>query len=564
MSLMERLSKVIERNKNILKNLFTSDPQPTKTTGYADDAQLANADVSNWKVFLDDAMQRNASDKSKYSDYDLMDSEIPEVSAALDVMADFVVYPDNVNKTKIFKVMSKKKNINKYIDEIDIATNFHSELHSMAREACKYGDDYEELLFEKKSDIIVGFRNAPVSSMMVNMINGVMDKSISFRQVGANQDILAELAYDEMMHLSLNTDRNRYAKYGKGVSRIEKSRLIYRQLRLMEEGVMINRLSRSNQSYGIMVDVGDLVGDEALDFIDKYKRRITRKKYVDPLTGRMSFKYNPLSIIEDIYVPIRAGSGAGIQSLNNSEGSKNIDDINYFQNKLIYSTGVPKLLIGKEEDINSKSTTETQYVCFLRTIRRIQTLLEPEILRFYKMALLSRGIDAPDLYIYWPVTNTIDEERRMRIEQVKTNIGISLCDKSLIDDYFMYKNFMGMSDEEIVELTTRMDETEAKISAEVDAAITNPPEDEGTIDATQADEEPDTTSTSTPGTPTKKSNPDSSKETTEALVMEQFKKNLDKESYFGFEKIAGFLKSNPEVKKLVGEYISLTNAQLGE
>lgn len=549
MKLKDKFFQMCERNLNVVKNLINFQTQSPKTV--VDPlSSYYNGTNASWNEFLNEQLQRNATDRVKYADYDLMDLEVPEISAALDVMSDYVVYPDNVNKTKIFKVKSNKPSIQKVIDEIDRTTNFHSEFHSMIREACKNGDNFEELLLEEKTNKIIGFKNIHTSSVIVNKQGGILDKNKAWTQIGLDQKAIADLKYNEALHFSLNTDRFRFSKYGKGVSRVERSRLLYRQLRLMEEGMMISRLSRSNQSYGIMVDVGDLMGDDALDYIDKYKKQIARKKYVDQSTGRMSYKYNPLSVIEDLYIPTRQGSGAGVQSLNNGDGVKNIDDINYFQNRLIYSTNVPKLLIGKEDDINSKSTAETQYICFLRMIRRIQTIVEPEIVRFYRIALLSRNINAPDLSIEWPLISTIDEERKWRIEQMKVNVGITQLDKALIDDYEFYKTFAGMNDDEINVLTSRLDATEQKYINAVEDAI-----EDGTVDGAddpnmQDDEESPST--------TKKS-----KEDLNRNIMSQFKENLDKESYLGFEKLASLLETNPELKQLVGEYIQLTNAQLG-
>jgi len=220
-----------------------------------------------------------------------------------------------------------------------------------------------------------------------------------------------------------------------------------------------------------MIDVGDLVGDEALQFIDKYKKRITRRKYVDPKTGRVSLQYNPLSTLEDIYVPTRQGSGANVVPLMNDRSGRQIDDIVYFQNKLIYACGVPKILIGKEEDVNSKSTADTQYIAFLRTVRRIQSCIEPTILKFYKLVLEKNyKVKDVDLVVDWPITGTIDEKMRVEIETLKAQLAATLGkDLMMFDDEWLYKNIFGMSDEEIEELTTRMDSEEDDFEAEFDA-----------------------------------------------------------------------------------------------
>lgn len=547
MNIAEWVSKTIEQNLAKVKMFFSPIIVPPKTDTDPNDP-YGNSFI--WNDFFTELLQRNASDRVKYADFDLMDAEVPELSTALDVMADYIIYPDNINRSQIFKVKSDDKKVNTAIEEIDRVTNFPHEFHSIAREACKYGDSYEELLIEEKTNKVVGFRNIPTSSVIPGVNNGIRDPKKYIIQIGNDNKELTSLAQYEGLHFSLATDRYRKAKYAKGVSRLEKSRLLYRQLRLMEEGLMISCLSRANQSYGIMVDVGDLAGDEILDYMDKYKNSVSRRKYVDQRTGRLGFKYNPLAVLEDIYVPTRQGSNAGIQNLTSSDSSMKIDPLNYFQNRLIYSTGVPKLLIGKEDDINSKSTSDTQYICFLRLVRRMQILFEAEIIRFYKIALASRGIFVKDLSIEWPLTGTIDEERKWRIEQLKYDVGLKLLDKSLIDDFQFYKTFMGMSDDEIVTLTTRLDATEQQYIDAVDDAI-----EDGTMEDPGADQSQSNNS--------KASNDDSSEEELHKQVMNKFKENLDRESYLGFEGVTQMLNENPEIKKLIYEYICLTNARMG-
>ena len=144
----------------------------------------------------------------------------------------------------------------------------------------------------------------------------------------------------------------------------------------------------------------------------------------------------------------------------------------YFQNKLIYSTEVPKLLLGKDEDVNSKSSSDIQYISFLRCIRRIQTLSEPEIIRFYQNALACEGIKDAKLKMIWPIFGTIDEERKWRIEQLKYDcMKVLSQDLTLVDDWYCYKVFLGMTDEEIETLTTRMDDEEKAAQKEFNDQI---------------------------------------------------------------------------------------------
>jgi len=461
----------IEKAKRYIVDLLT--PATPKSKTDLDDYP----DGIDYRLLLDNLLRRKVEDVSKYEDYDLMDAEVPEMTAALNVIADYVVYPNSVDKAETVKIKAGK--YQDKVDEIIKQLNFHNEFYSIVRETCKYGDNYEELVPNKAGKKLVLLKNIPVESVIVNVKNGIFNQDEYLRQVDDRNEDVATLSFKEVSHFSLATDRRRRVLFGKGVSVLEKSRLIYRQLRLMEEGCIIRRLSRSNQNFGYLVDVGSLEGDEALDYLDKYQRRIKRRKYVDPVTGKFTYKHNPLSTLEDVYIPTRQGSNANVVSLNTGSGSENkIEDLNYFQNKMIYSTNTPKVLIGKEEDLNSKSTSDIQFISFMRMIRRIQMVLEPAIIQLFKNALALEGILDVEIEIEWPVVGTIDEERKWRIELVKMQIASMLSqDMGLIDDYYIYKEFMNLTDDQIDELTTRMDETEEKYAAEVEDSFVDTEEE---------------------------------------------------------------------------------------
>lgn len=433
----------------------------------------------SWNDILNEMLYARTEDVKKYQEYDLMDNEIPEITASLDVMADYVIYPDATAKTTVFKVKPTKKYDNKtntkIIEDIKKTTNFDAQFWACVRETCKYGDDFEEILrFNDKR--VAGISNIDTSTVMVNLgSNGLVDGiPYTISQLNSANEPTVTLSEEKFLHFSLSSDRKRHRKYGKGVSRLEKSRLSYRQLRLAEEGMIIGRLSRANQNHAIMVDVGDLEPEEALKFIDKYRSILNRRKYIDPQTGRMTYKFNPLSVVEDLYIPTRQGSGAGVTPLNNNRNGGDIDDIIYLQNKMIYSTNVPKILIGKEEDVNSKATADVQFISFLRMIRRIQRLMEFGIKKYFKIAFASYGITDIEFEIEWPVIGTIDEERRWSIEKLKMEVAAMMTTElSLVDDMYVYEKILNFDKETIDEIIARLDGEEEMYKDEINAELTN-------------------------------------------------------------------------------------------
>ena len=131
-----------------------------------------------------------------------------------------------------------------------------------------------------------------------------------------------------------------------------------------------------------------------------------------------------------------------------------------YSDKLIYSTGTPKILIGKEVDTNSKSTSDNQMIVFLRRIRRIQSSITPAIKELYKNMLAIEGVyvTLDELNVQWPSSMTIDEERNMIIEKLKAEIAkILRVDIGCVDDFFIYTKILGMSDIEAETLKDRLD-----------------------------------------------------------------------------------------------------------
>lgn len=434
---------------------------PAKSNIHPDeDAFGENLIGDYWSGRIKDALKVDDTDINRYIEVDLMDLEVPEISTALDVNADYIVYPNENNKNKTVNITSTNVKAQNKIDEIESRISVQQQLFPMVRGMLKYGDNAEEIVTNVDRNRVLGFRNIPIKTVVPVMIDGFPNHDPRIVQHICGKRV-AEFKAEEVFHLSLNTDRGRYCRYGKGVPMLEKSRLLYRQVKLMEEGVMISRLSRANQNYAIIVDVGDLQGEDALSFLDQYRKRVTRRKYVDSRTGKWAWNYNPLSVIEDIMVPTRAGSGGNVVALNNNNATgKNIEDIMYFQDKLIYSTGTPKILIGKEVDTNSKSTSDNQMIVFLRRIRRIQSSITPAIKELYKNMLAIEGVyvTLDELNVQWPSSMTVDEERNMIIEKLKAEIAkILRVDIGCVDDFFIYTKILGMSDIEAETLKDRLD-----------------------------------------------------------------------------------------------------------
>lgn len=530
------------------KSIPRAEEKPASTNIHQEDDDYGSGFVGDyWSGRVKDAIKVDETDGVRYTELHLMDLEVPELAASLDINADYIVYPNENDKSKIVNVTSTNPKAQKKIDEIEARISVQQQLFPMIRGMLKYGDNAEEIVTNVDGNMVMGFRNIPIKTMVPVMIDGFPQSDPRVIQQIAGKEV-ARFSNGEVFHLCLNTDRERYCRYGKGVSMLEHSRLLYRQVRLMEEGIMIARLSRANQNYAIIVDVGELQGDDALAFLDQYKKRVTRRKYIDPRTGKWSWNYNPLSVIEDIMVPTRAGSGGNVVPLNNNNSTgKNIEDIMYFQDKMIYSTGTPKILIGKEVDTNSKSTSDNQMIGFLRRIRRIQYIITPPLKQLYQNMLAIEGVQIglDELNVNWPLSMTVDEERKMATEKIKAEIAkILKIEVGCIDDEFIYTKILGMSDIEAADMKSRVDAMKEEEFQKQQALM-----------AAQAANNADSEDDSEDETESTKPNKEE--------MLKVIKSKLTTDQYKEWQKMQKIIKNHPVLADCVVNLIQLLQAQAG-
>ncbi len=135
---------------------------------------------------------------------------------------------------------------------------------------------------------------------------------------------------------------DKYAPYGSSV--LEPVRRIWRQLTLMEDAMMAYRIVRSSERRVFKIDVGAIPPNEVEQYMEKTVTALKRHSVIDPDTGRVDLRYNPMSIEEDYFIPTRPGSATDIVSLAGAQNITQIDDIKYLRDKMFSGLKVPPVL----------------------------------------------------------------------------------------------------------------------------------------------------------------------------------------------------------------------------
>jgi hypothetical protein len=124
---------------------------------------------------------------------------------------------------------------------------------------------------------------------------------------------------------------------------LEKARVPFNQLKLLETSVIIYRIVRSPERFVFRIDTGNMPRDKALKYVEKIKQKMSKKQTYDPRSGTLTNEPEIMSILENFYLPQSAeGRGSQIESIGGfSPGFTELDDIYYFARKLYRSLKYP-------------------------------------------------------------------------------------------------------------------------------------------------------------------------------------------------------------------------------
>ena len=150
--------------------------------------------------------------------------------------------------------------------------------------------------------------------------------------------------------------------------------------------MMAYRIVRSPERRVFKIDVGNIPPQDVEQYMQKVMTQMKRNQVVDPTTGRIDLRYNPMSIEEDYYIPIRGTSNTDIVNLQGGQFTGTVDDVKYLRDKLFSALKIPQSYLTMGEGANEDKTTLAQKdIRFARTIQRLQRVVISEL---EKMAII--------------------------------------------------------------------------------------------------------------------------------------------------------------------------------
>ena len=262
----------------------------------------------------------------------------------------------------------------------------------------------------------------------------------------------------------LDLDRNMV------LSHLHKAIKIVNQLRMTEDALVIYRMSRAPERRIFYIDVGNLPTGKAEQYVKNIMDRYRNKTTYDATTGEMRDEKRTLNMLEDFWMPRReGGKGTEITTLQGGQNLGNIEDVEYFQNKLYQAMNVPASRMRPDNSLNfgrqSEITRdEIKFSKFISRIRKKFTELFDDLL---KTQLLLKNIMSEEDWnkikedIYYEFTQDVYFAEAKNAEILRNRLDLLNAIQPHVGIYFsreyVYNNILHLDEEEIEQMQQEID-----------------------------------------------------------------------------------------------------------
>lgn len=183
----------------------------------------------------------------------------------------------------------------------------------------------------------------------------------------------------------------------RGTSLLANDFQTWRELKLLESSVLLNRVTKSSIVRLINVEVGDMPKENVTKTLMGIKQMIEQKAAIN--TGKSMSEYtNPGPIENNVYVPTHEGIGTITTSqIGGDVDVKSLADLEYYLNKLYGQLRVPKQYFSQTDDstgFNGGTSLSIISSRYAKMIKRIQNTLIQAITDAVNLMLLDKGLDS--------------------------------------------------------------------------------------------------------------------------------------------------------------------------
>jgi hypothetical protein len=246
------------------------------------------------------------------------------------------------------------------------------------------------------------------------------------------------------------------------------------QLRMIEDAVVIYRLSRAPERRIFYIDVGNLPKGKAEQYMRDVMVKYRNKMVYDANTGELRDDRKHMSMLEDFWLPRReGGKGTEITTLPAGQNLGQIEDVQYFQKKLLQSLSVPYSRLDQQggggiAGIGRTTELTRDELRFNKFINRLRNKFSQLFDHALRVQLSLKGVCTEeewdkfreDIYYDYKKDNNFVELKEADLLQQRLSI-LNLVEPYVGKYYsqeWVKKNILRLTDEEIEEMQKQIDD----------------------------------------------------------------------------------------------------------
>lgn len=474
---------------------------------HARSGYTADFSFRNYQSRLPEVYTGHPNRVERYNQYEMMDVD-PEINASLDILSEFSTQINEQNFTP-FNIRFNDDPTNIEVDMLKKQlqqwcklNEFDSRIFKIFRNTIKYGD--QVFIRDPQNFKLYWVDMTKVVKVIVNESQGKEPEQYIVKDINPNLQNLSvaektttdfqaqpptagysapysyttpnqpygttgsrftlstnEIAVDasHVVHLSLTEGLDHYWPFGQSV--LENIFKVYKQKELLEDAILIYRISRAPERRIFKIDVGNMPAHMAMSFVNRVKDEIHQRRIptVGGGGGVIDATYNPLSINEDYFFPVTAdGRGSDVTTLPGGQNLGEIDDLKYFNNKLARGLRIPSSYLPTGPEDNERPLVDgkvgnalIQEHRFNQYCLRLQRYIVRQLNLEFKMFLRWRGfnIDSSLFDLEFNEPQNFAAYRQTEIDTARVNVFTAVSSLPYFSTRFAMERFLGLSQEEI-------------------------------------------------------------------------------------------------------------------
>lgn len=269
----------------------------------------------------------------------------------------------------------------------------------------------------------------------------------------------------------LCTSGNPVGSNGMIVGHLDKVVKPANQLRMIEDAVVIYRLTRAPERRVFYVDVGNMPKLKAEQYVNDMMNKFKNKLVYDAHTGEVADSKRHLSMMEDFWMPRReGGKGTEITTLEGAQNMSQLDDLEYFKKKLQNSLNVPLGRLKEETgfSLGQSQTISREEIKFSKFIGKLRLKFASLFTDLLRVQLIAKGVvgvnDWDDIKLNirynFIQDNHFEEIKNIEILQSKL-VALQQVDPYVGRYYskkWIQKNVLHFDEQEIEDINKEIDE----------------------------------------------------------------------------------------------------------